>query len=431
MYAVHQQSHVSIQLNQLVGVAQAMTPTFFFESSDAATLRIGLGEVDSISVPASVDAYDLVAKWYQGLRTSIPPQVEVAICGGFAFETTQVQGAEAVPGYFFLPKLSLTQLADGTFEVTSLNVSKREAQQELERFLHRINETDKVNSPRPTVLKRVEIDENKWLQGVAQTVDKLKEEPTLKKVVLARRLVVVSGQVLQPEQAWLQSRRVNAETYHILLKTKAGAFISSTPERLLKVIGQSFETASIAGTIARGDDVKTDRQLAETLLHDEKNRQEQRYVTDEIVAVLQRQNAQVAGNLEPHVLKNRRVQHLYTPIKGVLKKGTSVFNLLQQLHPTPALGGVPKKQALAIIRQVEGVPRGFFGAPIGYLNFQHAGEFAVGIRSAALKETTATLFAGAGIVADSVPEAELLETRLKFKPMLQSLFPKEDPHDDQ
>ena len=120
-----------------------------------------------------------------------------------------------------------------------------------------------------------------------------------------------------------------------------------------------------------------------------------------------------------HPLKN--LQHLYTPVTGVLSKGFSIFDVVKNLHPTPALGGTPTEESLAFIREHELLDRGWYGAPIGWVDSNDNGEFAVAIRSGLIQGDSASLFAGCGVLADSDPEMEFEETRIKMLPMLNVL----------
>jgi len=123
----------------------------------------------------------------------------------------------------------------------------------------------------------------------------------------------------------------------------------------------------------------------------------------------------------PKLMKIRDIQHLYSPIEGSLKKNSSLFELVQALHPTPALGGEPRQDAIKIIRESEQMNRGYYAAPIGWINAEGDGEFAVGIRSALVENEHAYLYAGGGIVAESSSIEEFEETRVKFRPMLRTL----------
>jgi menaquinone-specific isochorismate synthase len=130
----------------------------------------------------------------------------------------------------------------------------------------------------------------------------------------------------------------------------------------------------------------------------------------------------VALAAEPTVLRLPNIQHLLTPITAQLRDPkTGILPLARALHPTPAMGGAPRERALSLLRRLEPVPRGWYAAPIGWLDSAGDGVFAVAIRSAVTQHNRAWLYAGAGIVADSRPEREWTETALKFRPMLGAL----------
>jgi menaquinone-specific isochorismate synthase len=115
------------------------------------------------------------------------------------------------------------------------------------------------------------------------------------------------------------------------------------------------------------------------------------------------------------------VQHLSTRIAGSAEPGTHVLDLVDAIHPTPAVGGTPRPEAVAFIEKVEGFDRGWYSGGVGWVDGSGDGEFALGLRCGLIDGTRAHVFAGAGIVADSDPELELLETRLKLRPMLELL----------
>jgi isochorismate synthase EntC len=121
------------------------------------------------------------------------------------------------------------------------------------------------------------------------------------------------------------------------------------------------------------------------------------------------------------LMKLRNVQHLFTPIVGRVAGGRGILDLVARLHPTPAMGGVPREPALEMIRRFEGMDRGWYAAPVGWIDARGEGEFAVAIRSALLRGAQATLFAGCGIVAGSDPEREYAESCLKLRPVLAAL----------
>ncbi|HAQ08276.1 MAG TPA: isochorismate synthase, partial [Bacillus bacterium] len=152
-----------------------------------------------------------------------------------------------------------------------------------------------------------------------------------------------------------------------------------------------------------------------------KNLIEHQYVVDMIKEAMRETCDEVILPDEPKLMKMKYIQHLYTPVVGKNREGTSLLHLVNRLHPTPALGGLPKKAAVEKIREVEQMDRGLYAAPIGWMDYQGNGEFAVAIRSGLIQGREASLFAGCGIVADSNAESEYTETSIKFRPMLTAL----------
>src|ERR671923_234166 len=129
----------------------------------------------------------------------------------------------------------------------------------------------------------------------------------------------------------------------------------------------------------------------------------------------------VAAAEEPELIKVANIQHLATPVRAQLAEARSAVELAGTLHPTPAVGGEPRDQALEAIAELEGIDRGWYTGPIGWMDAAEDGEFCVGLRSALLRDREAHLFAGCGIVADSEPAAELQESELKFEALLPLL----------
>jgi isochorismate synthase EntC len=198
-------------------------------------------------------------------------------------------------------------------------------------------------------------------------------------------------------------------------------FLGATPERLIVLHAGTASTMALAGSISRGATPLEDEQLAQQLLRDPKERAEH----DVVVAALRQGLAEVCtrviAHTEPRVERLANVQHLLTPIRGQVPEGRTVLNLVERLHPTPAVGGYPTARALELIRNCERLDRGWYTGPIGWVNTRGEGEFVVGIRSAVVRGNSATLFAGCGIVADSVPSNELVESAWKLRPMLAAL----------
>ena len=213
------------------------------------------------------------------------------------------------------------------------------------------------------------------------------------------------------------------DSYRFLFEPRPHhAFLGATPELLVSITGRAVTTMALAGSAARGQTPDEDETLAAALLASAKDRHEHELVVAAVRAHLAEAADELTTPSAPVVLRLRNIQHLLTPIAGRLRQpGDGALQLARRLHPTPAMGGVPPERALAFLRHAEPVPRGWYAAPIGWIDSALDGVFAVGIRSAITQHDRAWLYAGAGIVASSSPEREWAETALKFRPMLGAL----------
>jgi salicylate biosynthesis isochorismate synthase len=180
-------------------------------------------------------------------------------------------------------------------------------------------------------------------------------------------------------------------------------------------------TAALAGSTPRGATPDEDARLGQALLDDPKERAEHDYVVQAIREGLIDVSSRLVADAEPRLRRLANVQHLWTPVRAEVGRDTSVLDIVARLHPTPAVGGFPRPAAMTLIREREQLDRGWYAGPIGWLNRAGEGEFVVGLRSALLRERTATLFAGCGIVAGSEPAAEFAELGWKLRPMLAAL----------
>ncbi|MEV4892432.1 isochorismate synthase [Nonomuraea sp. NPDC055795] len=262
-----------------------------------------------------------------------------------------------------------------------------------------------------------------WKAMVARAVGHI-EAGRFSKVVLARRLRVRLP--YPPDLGGLLHTLVGAQPGATVFAAGTGTrtFAGASPERLVAVRGGRAETMSLAATLPRGSTGGDDARLRAELLGDAKCRREQAIVTDMLRGALAEVCHEVEAPDEPEVLDLPHVRHLHSRVRGRIAdpETTGVLDLVERLHPTPAVGGHPREQALGWLRAAEGFDRGWYAGPIGWVNADHEGDFAVALRSALLDGGVATLFAGCGIVAGSDPERELAETWLKFRPMLSALL---------
>jgi menaquinone-specific isochorismate synthase len=215
------------------------------------------------------------------------------------------------------------------------------------------------------------------------------------------------------------------DCYLFFIKKNYSVFFGSSPEMFLKVSGNIAEVESVAGSAARGEKSESDYELEKSLKTSEKNHQEHLFVSDFISDILIRYSNNVRIIEEKQIRKLDNIQHLITRISAELYSNENLFELIDSLFPTPAVCGVQKKTAMKLIRELESHDRGLYSGIIGLIDFDGNCELAVSIRSALVKENKVTAFAGAGLVKNSDPYEEFLETNLKLNTIL-SLFTDEN-----
>ncbi|TGB02163.1 isochorismate synthase [Halobacillus salinus] len=265
-----------------------------------------------------------------------------------------------------------------------------------------------------------EIDPEEWKESVLQATVDIKRG-VLEKVVLARELQVKFEQPVQLEAVLKALAETQTNSYIFSFESNGEHFIGATPERLAKLEQQQLISTCLAGTIPRGHTEEEDRKLGQELLYDPKNRQEHQFVVEMIKEAVEACSHDVQIPKAPVIYPLRNLQHLYTPVSATLDPGYTLLDVIERLHPTPALGGLPQKKSVEYIREYESLNRGWYAGPVGWMDDRNNGEFAVAIRSALLQGDKASLFAGCGVVEDSDPIAEYEETAVKLQPMLSVL----------
>ncbi len=198
-------------------------------------------------------------------------------------------------------------------------------------------------------------------------------------------------------------------------------FVGASPERLVSLRGRVVEADALAGTIGRGARPGDDDARAAALLASAKERAEHDLVVRAVCAALARTCVGVEAAVDPRVRTLTNVHHLWTPVRAERGPGGHVLDLVAALHPTPAVGGVPRAEALAWLARSERHDRGWYTGAVGWFDAAGDGAFSVGIRAALCSRDHADLYAGAGIVLGSVPELELAEVRAKLRPMVAAL----------
>ena len=361
---------------------------------------------------------------------SAPDRARPRLFGGFAFtdvHSDPPRGAtwHGFPGAsFVLPAVQCTVTPDGAWLTATATGAEAEqtATRRLQRWQRRLDALPELerSTPPGIVSRQYTTSREEWATQVETATDSI-SQGNLQKVVLAQSLTATLDRPATVPDALARLGEQYPGCSRFLFDfDDGGAFFGATPERLVSVDGNTVETEALAGSTGRGDTPEEDEWLASELADSEKDAHEHELVVETIRDQLDPLTTEVRTGKRT-VRQLATVQHLQTPIRGELTQDEHVLSLVRALHPTPAVGGLPPDAALRSIRESETFDRGWYAAPVGWIDADGNGTFAVAIRSAIADGRTATLFAGAGIVADSDPDREWDELQLKYRPILDQL----------
>lgn len=254
----------------------------------------------------------------------------------------------------------------------------------------------------------------RWLAAVAALVDEIKAGTLLKLVIARRALVELQGTPDPVEILRHLGQNAHGAT-RFAVRYGVNTFLGATPERLISRRGLHVQTAALAGSSARSAGA------AEALLANPKERHEHRLVADAIDHALRPLCSSLEVAAIPQVRELRHLLHLETPVRGLLRRSHHVLDLVDRLHPTPAVGGLPADEVVHHLERFETEHRGWYASPLGWFDGTGDGDFAVALRCGVLSGRQAHLYAGAGIVAESNPRLELAETELKLHTLREAL----------
>src|SRR5699024_10721772 len=339
------------------------------------------------------------------------------ICGGFQFSTHKSgdEWREFGINHFALPEVLVTMEQGQACITYTVEGDKFEIDTFLA-IIDRLTQKDVQPSDEIGDIKRIDdIYKDEWRELVKDTIDILDEN---KKIVLARkRLIMFDKNINIP---YILNRAMQSEYYSYLcvLESQDSVLLAQTPEQLMEVKDDVLSTKAVAGTINRTHRDTIVKANIDAFLNDDKILNEHHFVVKSILNDIKPYVEEITFNKKPQILTNDHLYHLYTKIEGRLLQN-SYIGLLDNLHPTPALGGYPKEEAISYIENNEFGTRGLYGAPVGYIDMYDNCEFIVAIRSMLIKKNQATLFAGCGIVQNSDADSEVEETAVKFNPMMK------------
>lgn len=406
---------------------------FFWQNREKTLTIVGLGHAYTIECNEKVHRFDQVENEWRTLTENIvkeEQEPQPILFGGFTFDPdneVKNEWREFPESFFAVATYQLVIQNDKAY--VSIHLITEDAEnakrfdllrKERDQLIHAAQVKELKTYEKPIMTNYEELYKEQYLDSI-QNVTNLIKERKAEKVVMARSLLLNFQESVSAPQVLSQIINEQPESYLFGLERDDLLFFGASPERLVKVVNGNAFSSCVAGSIKRGKTAEEDKALGQSLLNDAKNLGEHRYVVDMIAKTFAENCIDYKIPKQPKLLKIRDIQHLFTPVEGKLSSNATILQLVKHLHPTPALGGVPRKAALEVIRNYERMNRGLYAAPIGWIDSEGNGEFAVAIRSAALIKDKAYLYAGGGIVADSKPNLEYEETLVKFRPMLRAL----------
>ncbi|MEG4071438.1 isochorismate synthase [Microcoleus sp. Pol14C2] len=334
------------------------------------------------------------------------------------------------PATIFLPKWQIARQKDSCILVANAIIEK---DRNVKNIAENIWQTfDKIESRKyhklttaidsSISLKQIPVNDASQFKTSVKSALELIASKYFSKIVLSQAINVISQTPFSLIDSLNNLRLSYPDCYVFSTSNGKGQnFIGASPERLISIHNNQLLTDALAGSAPRGKTEAGDAKLAQGLLESEKDIREHQVVIDFIVDRLSKLGITPKFSPVPRLLQLSNIQHLWTPITAQIPPDIHLLKILAQLHPTPAVAGVPRDVALEQIRRCESCDRSLYAAPLGWIDRTGNGEFAVGIRSALIDGDRAILYAGAGIVAGSEPEKELAEIQLKLQPLLNAL----------
>jgi len=397
-----------------------------YERPDHGFALIGVGEaarVDLADGETPTAARNRLDELFSGALASDHSEFRPRLLGGFRFAPDQEPGTpweRFGAGSLVLPRMLFVLEHGQPGVVLAPGVAADEALRLIEASFENGPGDGASTVLRGPLRESRSIDEQRWRDSVRSMAIEIREG-AYEKVVLATSIELESDADL-PLGATLSHLRSDYPDCHVIsFTTGDSTLVCASPELLISLEDGRARTLGLAASQRRGRNAAEDGKLSLELLADAKSREEHAVVVREIVERLEDATDALEVDPEPSVRRFRNIQHLATRIAGDTRDGVDILELVERLHPTPAVGGRPRDVARSVIAEHEPFDRGWYAGPIGWLDASGDGEFAVALRTALLRGSCAWLFAGNGIMGDSDPQAELEEVSLKLRPLAEAL----------
>ncbi len=355
------------------------------------------------------------------------PGSSVMALGALAFDPYS-------PGELVIPQVTFVRDEDGLSWITIVGTPPLEIP-DLRELASRLRREKLASQPRPSPTETatpgvphgavmVESGDVAFVNAVGSALSEI-SAGRMKKVVLARKVVVDFDAPIDVDATVAALRRRERSSTIFAVTSQGHAFVGASPELLVARDGPIVRSVPLAGTVKMSGNAASDESAVARLVASTKENLEHRLVVDIVAAQLSSCCTMLRVPDVPEVLWLRQIAHLATPISGQLhgdpSQWPSALELAAALHPTPAVGGAPGPVSLEIIDELEPQGRGLYAGPVGWVDARGNGQFVIGIRSSEVSGSSASVYAGAGIVAGSDPADELAETSFKLDTMLGAL----------
>lgn len=368
---------------------------------------VGWGEAARLDLTGP-DPFGQADRWWRDLVAEVEVTDEVGLpgCGPVAFGSFAFD-AETGPSALIVPT-TVVGVRDGVWWLTTVGATDEE-----------LRRAGPPRSPGPLESRDGSRTAAEWTGLVAEAVRRI-GAGEVQKVVLARDVVVRAGGPVDPR--WALHRL--AAGYPGCWTFAVDGLFGATPEMLVRLEKGVASSRVLAGTLRRSGDPNRDRHKGSVLAGSIKDLEEHGYGVRSVADALARHSRAVEVPDTPFVLNLPNVMHLATDVSAVVADGSSSLGLLSSLHPSAAVCGSPTPAALGVIREIEGLDRGRYAGPVGWMNAAGDGEWGIALRCAAIDPgdpARVRLFAGCGIVAGSKPSDELAESEAKLVPVRDAL----------
>ncbi len=421
--------------DNLYPIAKGFEKYFYWDKPSSGFSFIALGELLSIKESGKA-RFIYTGKKVNGILSNffsndnkVNEKIPLFV-GGLKFlpENEKSIWEDFSDSHWFVPKIILSKVDNKEYVTFNFvfppDASNTKITEEFEKRLALIKQDRHENfNSTPKVLHLIgnsPKDKKRWQESVRKTLEKI-ESDIITKVVLSRMVEIEIEKEPNVFNFISSFREDYPDCYIFSFHSGKSSFFGASPEKFVELGPEFISTDALAGSAPRGKDENEDEQFAKDLLERIKDLKEHKTVLDFIEQQFKSNECEISFDSKPQIKKLKNIQHLWTPVQIKVNSENSIFHILEKLHPTPAVCGLPQSSAIQVIKETEDYPRGLYSGIVGWFNKDKFGEFTVSIRSALNIGKKIYAFAGGGILDGSDPAQEVKETDLKFKPIL-SLF---------